>query len=89
MTTTPADNPCTCRACGVLILANVTDMCEDCQTDMNRHYDEQAERERKGREYDQEAYANNQAFIAACDAMTPEDWDADNDWLASAGWGEM
>ena len=22
-------------------------------------------------------------------SMTQEDWDADNDWLASAGWGEM
>lgn len=22
-------------------------------------------------------------------SMTQDDWDADNDWLASAGWGEM
>ena len=33
--------------------------------------------------------ADNQAFADACGNMTPEDWDADNDWLASAGWGEM
>lgn len=46
-------------------------------------------RERLGREYDQEALVNNQAFVDACTGMTPEDWDADNDWLASAGWGEM
>jgi hypothetical protein len=32
---------------------------------------------------------DNDAFAAACDSMTPEDWDADNAWLASAGWGEM
>ena len=23
------------------------------------------------------------------ETMSPDDWDADNDWLASAGWGEM
>ena len=33
--------------------------------------------------------ADNQAFADACGNMAPEDWDADNDWLASAGWGEM
>jgi len=33
--------------------------------------------------------ADNQAFADAAGQMTPEDWDADNDWLASAGWGEM
>lgn len=29
------------------------------------------------------------SFEDAASHMTPEDWDADNDWLASAGWGEM
>ena len=43
MTTTPADNPCTCRACGVLILANVTDLCEDCEADINAYYVERPE----------------------------------------------
>jgi hypothetical protein len=33
--------------------------------------------------------ADIQAFEDACSQMTPEDWDADNDWLESAGWGEM
>ena len=75
MNTTPADNPCTCRACGVLILANVTDLCEDCEADINAYYDE---RDR-----------DNQTFADACGNMSREDWDADNDWLASAGWGEM
>ena len=29
------------------------------------------------------------AFADAASHMSQEDWDADNDWLASAGWGEM
>lgn len=29
------------------------------------------------------------SFGDAAASMTPKDWDADNDWLASAGWGEM
>jgi hypothetical protein len=33
--------------------------------------------------------ADRQAFEDACCSMSEEDWDADNDWLASAGWGEM
>ena len=39
--------------------------------------------------YDYEAEADNDAFADACGQMTQADWDADNDWLASAGWGEM
>lgn len=30
-----------------------------------------------------------QAFTDAAAHMTQEDWDADNAWLESAGWGEM
>ena len=30
-----------------------------------------------------------QAFIDACLSMSHEDWDDDNAWLDSAGWGEM
>ena len=33
--------------------------------------------------------ADNAAFTDAASRMSREDWDADNDWLASAGWGEM
>lgn len=103
MTTTPADNPCNCRACGAIILANVTDLCEDCEADINAYYDERPEHicgrdcdydpdrgcpeEAEGPEPD--ADADNQAFADACGSMSREDWDADNDWLASAGWGEM
>jgi hypothetical protein len=32
---------------------------------------------------------DQQAFEDAAAHMSQEDWDADNDWLASAGWGEM
>ena len=32
---------------------------------------------------------DNQYFADACGMMSQDDWDADNDWLASAGWGEM
>ena len=33
--------------------------------------------------------ADRMAFNDAVCHMSQEDWDADNDWLASAGWGEM
>ena len=33
--------------------------------------------------------ADRRAFEDAVCHMSQEDWDADNDWLASAGWGEM
>jgi len=46
----------------------------------NRQYEAQDDAERK---------ANNDAFSDAASRMSREDWDADNDWLASAGWGEM
>ena len=75
----PEHLPCTCTERE----AYTDSYCPGCEDAMRD------ERERKIREYEQEAYANNNHFIAACEAMTPEDWDADNDWLASAGWGEM
>jgi predicted amidophosphoribosyltransferase len=46
MTITPADNPCNCRACGALILNEVSSMCEDCEADMNGYYDEREDAER-------------------------------------------
>jgi hypothetical protein len=60
--------------------------------------EEEAEREREARRNGEHAEpsfedasreADNQAFADACGNMSREDWDADNDWLASAGWGEM
>lgn len=106
MTTTPADNPCTCRACGVLILANVTDLCEDCEADINAYYDERPEHicgrdcdydpdrgcpeEAEGPEDGPELYEEELPYtdehIGDAEAPYYED---DNDWLASAGWGEM
>lgn len=96
--TNPADNPCTCRACGALILNEVTSMCEDCEADMNAYYDERdggpTIRLASGNANPDEEpefleAPDNDAFADACGQMTREDWDADNDWLASAGWGEM
>ena len=46
MTITPADNPCNCRACGALILNEVSSLCEDCEADMNAYYDEREDAER-------------------------------------------
>ena len=51
-----------------------TELCVSCEENLNALIDDRDD---------------NDAFAAACDSMTPEDWDADNDWLASAGWGEM
>ena len=50
-----------------------TELCVSCEENLNALIDER----------------DNQAFADACGNMSPEDWDADNDWLASAGWGEM
>jgi hypothetical protein len=123
--TNPADNPCTCRACGVLILNEVVSICPDCEaesdslaeearkidnaihgrSDCDCGYDDDRacpncstmeDEEREDAERDRQMTidnwcreADNQAFADACGQMTREDWDADNDWLASAGWGEM
>ena len=73
--------PCSCHRPEYAYTDSLCPMCE-----------EEQEREREARrngEYADDADANNQAFADACGSMTPEDWDADNDWLASAGWGEM
>lgn len=94
MSTTPTDNhehehfPCDCHRPEHAYTDSLCPMCE-----------EEREREREARrngehaepDYceDQEREANNQAFADACGSMTQDDWDADNDWLASAGWGEM
>ena len=60
--------------------------------------EEQQEREREARRggehaepsFEEESrQADNDAFADAARRMSREDWDADNDWLASAGWGEM
>jgi uncharacterized Zn ribbon protein len=67
--------PCSCHRPEYAYTDSLCPMCE-----------EEQEREREER---QEAEADHAAFIDAAGSMSPEDWDADNDWLASAGWGEM
>ena len=85
MLTTPADNPCPCRACGTLILASVTDMCEDCEADMNAYYDDRgdAQAEAMSEEYEYteaeaaeaEARADANADAPYYEADEGEDWD--------------
>lgn len=64
-----------CAGCGRIAPIDDTELCVSCTENLNALIDDRD--------------ADNDAFAAACDSMTPEDWDADNDWLASAGWGEM
>ena len=59
-------------------------MCEE-----QREREQEAKREARKAQDDAERDADNDAFIDAASRMSREDWDADNDWLASAGWGEM
>jgi hypothetical protein len=79
--------PCCCHRPEYAYTDTLCPMCE-----------ETAEREREARRNGEHAEpsfeedsrdADNQAFIDAASRMSREDWDADNDWLASAGWGEM
>ena len=64
-----------CAGCGRMAPIDDTELCVSCTENLNALIDERD--------------ADNQSFADACGQMTPEDWDADNDWLASAGWGEM
>ena len=73
--TTPNDEtPRTPCDCRSPQYAYTDDLCPACEEARV----EQAERD-----------LDNQYFADACGSMTQDDWDADNDWLASAGWGEM
>ena len=66
-----------CAGCGrTAPIDACMELCVSCEEGLNAQIDERTE-------------ADNRAFADACDQMTPADWDADNDWLASAGWGEM
>ncbi len=47
MSTTPADQPCQCRACGIYILESYEELCPDCESEMHDYY---AEREANERE---------------------------------------
>ena len=47
------------------------------------------DREATEASWDAATEADRRAFTDAAAHMSREDWDADNDWLASAGWGEM
>jgi hypothetical protein len=79
--------PCDCHRPEYAYTDSLCPMCEE---------EREREREaRRGGEHAEPSFeeasreADNDAFIDAASRMSPEDWDADNDWLASAGWGEM
>ena len=79
--------PCDCHRPEYAYTDSLCPMCEE---------EREREREaRRGGEHAEPSFedasreADNQAFADAAGQMTPEDWDADNDWLAGAGWGEM
>jgi hypothetical protein len=84
--------PCDCHRPEYAYTDSLCPMCEEMREREReaRRNGEHAEPEwAKRTQEDAEREANNQAFADACGSMTREDWDADNDWLASAGWGEM
>lgn len=82
----PTDNhehehfPCDCHRPEY---AYTDSLCPMCEEEREREREKRMEQERRCDEADQQAFAD------ACGSMTQDDWDADNDWLASAGWGEM
>lgn len=66
--------------------------CPACEEEQARQREAEWEAEQEAKEptlEDASRDADNDAFADAASRMTREDWDADNDWLASAGWGEM
>jgi hypothetical protein len=59
-----------------------------CQCHLSQYaYEDALCPECEERERQLEAQVEAEALRA--EAMEERDWDADNDWLASAGWGEM
>ncbi len=90
MDTTHTDSldtfPCQCH---LPQYAYTDDPCPECaaQEDAERQLEAQVEMDALRAEA--QAEMDNQCFCDACDSMTQADWDADNDWLASSGWGEM
>ena len=78
--------PCSCHRPEY---AYTDSLCPECEDAAEREREETRERLDREAEERQEAEADHAAFIDAAGSMSPEDWDADNDWLASAGWGEM
>jgi len=78
-----------------------TELCVSCTENLNALIDDrdesdwEADKREMAEELAREPWesqqrkADNESFGYAAGQMTREDWDADNDWLASAGWGEM
>ena len=86
-TTFDGDNfPCQCH---LSQYAYTDDLCPECA---ERAGDGPEMRMAEGTSDEEPEYyerPDSDGFADACGMMTQDDWDADNDWLASAGWGEM
>ena len=81
--------PCDCHRPEHAYTDSLCPMCEDAKREMEREEQVAAFNRQYEAQDDAEREADNAAFIDAASRMSREDWDADNDWLASAGWGEM
>jgi hypothetical protein len=81
--------PCDCHRPEFAYTDSLCPMCEDAKREMEREEQVAAFNRQYEAQDDAERTANNDAFTDAASQMSREDWDADNDWLASAGWGEM
>jgi len=84
--------PCDCHRPEYAYTDSLCPMCEDAKREMEREAQVAAfnrQYEARKAQDDAERDADNDAFTDAVSRMSREDWDADNDWLASAGWGEM
>ena len=86
-TTNPDNDPCTCH----LVEYTSTDtLCPACEEARQRRIEV---RLAKGSSEEEPEYldtpGSDDYFTDAASRMSRDDWDADNDWLASAGWGEM
>ena len=89
MTSNEHDNfPCYCHRPEYAYEDKPCPVCQELEDYIQRER-EDAERDRQMTMDNCCREADNDAFADACGQMTREDWDADNDWLASAGWGEM
>jgi len=84
--------PCDCHRPEHAYTDSLCPMCEDAKREMEREEQVAAfnrQYEARKAQDDAQREADNDAFSDAASRMSREDWDADNDWLASAGWGEM
>jgi neutral trehalase len=96
MTTTDPNEfehfPCDCHRPEHAYTDSLCPMCEEereREREAKRNGEHAEPESTKRTQEDAEREIAMQGFLDACQSMTREDWDADNAWLESAGWGEM